>query len=75
LAGMGFNDFSAAKIAACIIFSSIGFVAFVYGKKNQFFRAMIVGFALMIYPYFIPGAFLLYLIGIILTAALYFWRD
>jgi len=36
---------------------------------------MMIGFALMVYPYFISGTFFLYLVGIALTAALYFWRE
>ena len=76
--GMGLlqaNDFSAVKIFACTIFGAIGFVAFIYGKKNKFFRPMIIGIALMAYPYFISGTFFIYLVGITLTAALYFWRE
>ena len=76
--GMGLlqaNDFSAVKIFACTIFGAIGFVAFIYGKKNKFFRPMIIGIALMAYPYFISGTFFLYFVGIVLTAALYFWRE
>jgi len=69
------NDFSAAKIFADIIFGAIGFVAFLYGKKNKEFRPMIVGAVLMAYSYFISGTFLLYLIGIALIATLYFWRE
>jgi hypothetical protein len=68
------GDFGFAKTAACIIFGAIGFVAFVYGKKNAFWRTMIIGFALMVYPYFFSGTLAIYLIGIILTAVLYFWR-
>lgn len=69
------DDFSAAKIFACIIFGAIGSAAFLYGKKNRVFRPMIIGVALMAYPYFISGTFFLYLIGIVLAAALYFWRE
>ena len=78
MAGIGLpqaGDFSAAKIFAWIIFGAIGFVAFMYGKKTGSFRPMIIGVALMVYPCFISGTFLLYLIGSILTVALYFWRD
>lgn len=78
MAGIGLpsaDDFSAAKIFAYIIFGAIGFAAFVYGKKNKFVRPMIIGFALMAYPYFFSGTLLLYLAGIVLTAALYFWRE
>jgi len=57
-----------------MIFGAIGFVAFVYGKKNAFWPPMIIGLALMMYPYFFSGALAIYLIGIVLTAALYFWR-
>ncbi len=69
------GSFDLAKIAAYVVFGAIGFVAFVYGKKNKLFRPMIIGFALMVYPYFISGTFFLYLVGIALTAALYFWRE
>ena len=78
MAGIGLpqaSDFGAAKIFAYLIFGAIGFVAFVYGKKNGLFRPMIIGLALMVYPYFISGTFLLYLVGSALTAALYFWRE
>lgn len=71
----GAGGFSWAKVAAYVIFNAIGFVAFVYGKKNSFGRPMIIGVVLMVYPYFVPGTFALYVIGAALTAALYFWRD
>lgn len=70
-----FGDFSFAKIAACTIFGAIGFVALVYGKRNTLLRTMIIGIALMAYPYFFSASLAVYLIGIALTAALYFWRD
>ena len=69
------SDFGMAKIVAYTIFGAIGFVAFVYGKKNSFWKPMIIGVALMVYPYFISGTFFLYLVGITLSAALYFWRE
>ncbi|MFH0772648.1 MAG: hypothetical protein V1933_08540 [Candidatus Omnitrophota bacterium] len=70
-----FEDFNFAKIAACAIFGAIGFVAFVYGKRNTLLRTMIIGIALMVYPYFFSETLAVYLIGIALTAALYFWRG
>ena len=69
------KDFDPAKIFAYIIFGTIGFVAFIYGKKNTFWRPMIIGLALMAYPYFLSGTLVIYLIGIAFTAALYFWRE
>ncbi len=58
-----------------IIFGTIGMVAFMYGKKEKAAKPFCIGIALMAYPYFIPNTFLVYLIGAVLTAALYFWKD
>jgi hypothetical protein len=69
------NFFDPAKIIAYILFGGIGFVAFSYGKKSGLFRPMIIGVALMLYPYFVPGTLGIYLVGIALTAILYFWRE
>jgi len=69
------SDFGMAKIVAYTIFGAIGFVAFMYGKKNTFWKPMIIGAALMAYPYFLSGTLVVYLIGIALTAALYFLRE
>jgi hypothetical protein len=69
------GNFSPANLFAGLIFGSVGLVAFMYGKKRALWRPMIIGVALMAYPYFISGTFFLYLIGIALTAALYFWRE
>jgi len=78
LAGNGLlqiGDFSAAKIFAYIIFGSIGFVAFIYGKKKALWRTMVIGIALVAYPYVFSGVVMIYLLGIVLSVALYFWRE
>ena len=78
MADIGFtqvSDFNAAKLFACTIFGAIGFAVFLYGKKNKFVRPLIIGIALMAYPYFFSGTLVLYLIGSALIAALYFWRE
>jgi hypothetical protein len=69
------KDFSFANILAYIIFGTVGFAAFIYGKKNVSWRPMFIGIALMIYPYFVSGTLATYGIGILLTALLYFWRE
>lgn len=62
-----------AKIVfADILFGAIGFFGLVYGKKNRLWWTMIIGFALIAYPYFLSGALAIYLVGIALTVALYF---
>ena len=69
------NDWDMSKIVANIVFGGIGFAAFMYGKKNAFFKPMAIGIVLMGYSYFLSGAVLLYTVGIALTVALYFWRE
>lgn len=64
----------AGFIGSCI-FGGIGFIAFVYGKKNSEYQPMLLGVGLMAYPYFVKNVWLMYGIGVALTAALYFWRD
>ncbi len=63
------------NIIGGVIFGTIGFVAFMYGKKEKAYRPLGIGIAMMVYPYFVPHTVLLYMIGIVLCAALYFWRD
>ncbi len=72
---MDLSKFSMAGILGGMIFSSIGFIAFIYGKKLGSFRPMVVGIALMLYPIFVQDTSYLYMIGVALTALLYFWRE
>ncbi len=60
---------------AGLVFGVIGFAAFMYGKKQARFSPMAIGVALMGYPYFVSGAWLLWGIGAGLCAALYVFRD
>jgi hypothetical protein len=71
----GFVMPSAAYLFASIVFSTVGFAAFMYGKKSLSWKTMSLGVALMVYPYFIEQTWLVYVVGIILSVALYFWRD
>ena len=63
-----------STILAGIIFGSTGFVAFAYGKKRSKFKPVLLGIALMVYPYFISNTIAQYAIGLVLTAALFVWR-
>ena len=64
-----------ASILWGIVFSSIGFGFFLYGKKQNNFIVLLCGILLMVYPYFIMNTYLLVLIGIILMAVPYFWEN
>ncbi|MEP7704796.1 hypothetical protein [Paraglaciecola sp. 25GB23A] len=51
-----------------LLFSSIGFVYFVYGKKRQNLVIRYTGVALIVFPYFIKTPAMLVLIGLLLMA-------
>ncbi len=69
------GGFNWANLIGGVIFGTIGFSAFMYGKKERSVKPLGIGIALMAYPYFVPNTIAVYAIGIILTAALVFWKD
>ncbi|MBA3963967.1 MAG: hypothetical protein H0X40_19005 [Chthoniobacterales bacterium] len=68
-------NFSLANIIAGTIFSSIGFIGFFYGRRMNLLKPVLIGIALMAYPYFIENTLVIYAIGIVGTLALFVWRD
>ena len=60
---------------AGIVFGAIGMAAFVYGRKAGAMKPMLIGIALMVYPYFVSQTWLVYLIGCLLTGSLFLWRE
>ncbi len=66
---------SSANLIGGLVFGSIGFVAFIYGKRMNLWKIMLCGLALMIFPYFIGDAVILCAIGVFGTAALLFLRE
>ena len=48
-----------------------GFVLFVYGKKQQRWPQLLVGLAMMVYPYFATSTTSLVAIGVVLGVALW----
>src|SRR3984893_6379591 len=67
-------NLSAANLIGGCVFGSIGFVAFMYGKRMSLWKPMFLGIALIIYPYFISNDVLMIAIGAIGTAGLFFLR-
>jgi hypothetical protein len=67
-------NLSAANLIGGCIFGSIGFVAFVYGKRMNLWKPMFLGIALMIYPYFVSNDAVMIAIGAIGTVGLFFLR-
>jgi hypothetical protein len=68
-------NFSAANLIGGLVFGSIGFVAFVYGKRMSLWKPMFLGLGLMIYPYFVSDDKIMIAIGIVGSAALFFVRE
>jgi hypothetical protein len=71
----GIFNLGAANLIGGLVFGSIGFVAFVYGKRMNLWKVMLVGIALMGYPYFISDNIALYAIGIVGSASIFFLRN
>jgi len=63
------------NIIGGIVFSIIGWYAFIHGKREKSWRPMVIGIGLMVYPYFVANTFLALGIGIALTAALFLWKE
>jgi hypothetical protein len=68
-------NMSGANLVGNLLFSSIGFVAFFYGRKTTQWKPMFLGLALMIVPYFVADTVGMYAFGVAGTGALFFWRG
>jgi hypothetical protein len=65
-------NFDATWLMLSLIPSGIGFVLFVYGKKQGEWPQLVGGLLLMVYPYFTQTVPALIGVGIALAAAIYF---
>lgn len=68
-------SFSTTNLFGGIVFGSIGFAAFIYGKKQANFKPMVIGIGLMAFPYFVSNTVFLWTIGLVLTLVLFLFRD
>jgi hypothetical protein len=68
-------DMSPANLIGGFVFGSIGFIAFIYGKRMNLWKIMLCGLALMVFPYFIVNTAIMYVIGTFGTAAVFFLRE
>ena len=65
---------STAVLLWGLLFGSIGFGFFLYGKKQKAVVPIITGIALCVVPYFIADVYILVAVGVILVAIPYFVR-
>jgi hypothetical protein len=54
-----------------LVTSGIGFVLFIYGKKQERPPQLVAGLALMAYPYLVSTALMTIIIGIAIVAGLW----
>ena len=64
-------DFDANALFASFFVSSIGFVAFMYGKKQGRAPQLVIGLILMVFPYFVSNALAIGGIGAALVGLLW----
>ena len=64
--------FNANFLFASLVWGSVGFGYFIYGKKQTSWPAMIGGIVMMASSYFVGSALLMSLICVILIVAIYF---
>ena len=67
--------FNTANLIAGLLFGSVGFVAFTYGKRMSLWTPMFYGLALMAFPYFVESPGLLLIIGGFGILGLFFLRH
>ena len=65
---------STAVLLWGLLFGSIGFGFFLYGKKQKAVVPIITGIALSVVPYFIADVYVLVMVGMILVAIPFFLR-
>ena len=63
-----------SSIFAAIFFGAVGMGAFVHGKRSGLAKPMIIGVALMVYPYFVSETWVFFSIGALLCFLLYLFR-
>jgi hypothetical protein len=63
--------FSAGWLFVSLLIGSVGFVLFVYGKKQSRLPHLLTGLALMLYPYFVASVFWMVAVACLILAALW----
>ena len=64
-----------ASIVWDVLFGVIGTGYFMYGKKQQSALPLFCGFALMVFPYFVSGTVLVVIVGVVLMAVPFLFRE
>jgi hypothetical protein len=68
---MDLSHLNAGWLFASLIVSSIGFVLFSYGRKMGRIPQLIVGIAMLVYPYFVPAVVPMLIVAAVLSLGLW----
>jgi hypothetical protein len=63
--------FSAGWLFVSLIIGSVGFVLFIYGKKQARLPQLVSGLALMVYPYFVASVAWMVVVACLILGALW----
>ena len=66
-------SFDVPSLIAGLIFGIVGLYVFRRGRKESSMRLVMLGLALMIYPYFVDGAAMNWIVGFVLTGVSYYY--
>jgi hypothetical protein len=75
LQSMGLTLPSPAYIIGAIIFSFLGLAAYYYGKRAEKGTVKWLGVALMFYPYVVTDTTMMYIVGVALCGAVYWYSQ
>ncbi|MBI4888393.1 MAG: amino acid transport protein [Acidobacteria bacterium] len=64
-------NFDPTLLLLSLVPSGVGFVLFMYGRKQQRWPQLVGGLVLMVYPYFVSSATALVAVGLAVGAAVY----
>ena len=65
-------DLDPTWIFLSMIPSGVGFVLFMYGKKQERLPQLVVGLLMMVYPYFVSTASAMTVVGLVRWGALWY---
>lgn len=68
-------NFSTASLVWGLLFGAIGAGYFIYGKRQQEALPLLCGVGLMVFPYFVSNTIVLVILGAVLMAIPFLFRD
>ena len=71
---VNFFNFNPYNLLAGLIFGTIGWGAWSYGKRLELWQPRAIGVGLMVYPYLISNEWLLWGVGVGLLVLLWFYH-